>query len=297
MQIADVRQLTPPEQFLYWIRERHAIHQRRLSGLPKPWTDDEILQSNFFTNPYREHDKTTAWFRENVREPLRDSIEVILASVIFRWFNFIPTANVLRDGEQDLLIHWDEAEALRRLRTVRDSGEQIFTGAYMVNSPQNKPKLEEVCRRITRIWNARKFLHRAADDWHSMALAHRDFMQYEGLGGFAAYEIVCDLRYTRFLESATDLHSWCNPGPGAIRGMYRVLGRELPTKNNASYPPLPRDWSEKTRWLLDLVDRNLPDLPPFEMREIEMSLCEVDKYIRLLLGEGKAKRRFAGMAA
>jgi hypothetical protein len=38
----------------------------------------------------------------------------------------------------------------------------------------------------------------------------------------------------------------------------------------------------------------LSDLPPFEMREVEHSLCEYDEYVRLLLFEGKAKRRYPG---
>lgn len=38
-------------------------------------------------------------------------------------------------------------------------------------------------------------------------------------------------------------------------------------------------------------------MPPFEMREVEMSLCEYDKYVRLLLGEGKSKRTYPGGCA
>jgi len=121
-----------------------------------------------------------------------------------------------------------------------------------------------------------------------------DFLRYDGLGGFGAYEIVCDLRYTSVLEHATDKMIWCNPGPGAIRGLYRLLGREITTKSNATCLPVPKDWEEQTRKLLAIVQRELPDLPPFEMREIEHSLCETDKYLRLLLGDGKSKRRYDG---
>jgi hypothetical protein len=293
MKIEDVRQLTPIEIFLYWLRERHAIYLRRQAGMPKPWTDDEILQNNRFTNPYRENDKTTVWFRTNVRDPLRDDPAVILATVIFRWFNFVPTAEVLMGGTSNLLLDWSEAEALARLSPIRESGGQVFTGAYMVNSPPGKPKLEEICRRITAVWKRGDFLRRRAD-WPRMQLAHEDLLRFEGLGGFGAYEIVCDLRFTRFLEHATDKLIWCNPGPGAVRGLYRVLGRVLTNKGNASCPPIPKDWEPQTRKLLAIAQRELADLPPFEMREIEMSLCEVDKYIRLLLGEGKSKRSYDG---
>jgi hypothetical protein len=288
--ITDVLKLTPLEQFLYWIRERHAIYLQRQRGLPPPWTDDEILQSNYFTNPYREHDRTTVWFREHVRDPLRDDPAVILATTIFRWFNFVPTAEVLMGGASNLLLDWDEAEALARLAPC----DKVFTGAFMVNSPPGEPKLEAICRRITAAWKRGDFLRRRARDWPRMQLAHEDLLRFDGIGGFGAYEIVCDLRYTRFLEGATDKMIWSNPGPGAIRGLYRVLGREITNKSNAACPPVPKDWEPRTRELLKTVQRELPDLPPFEMREVEHSLCESDKYVRLLLGEGKSKRSYPG---
>ena len=125
-----------------------------------------------------------------------------------------------------------------------------------------------------------------------MAEAHADLTRFEGLGGFMAYEIVCDLRYTAMLEQATDKLLWSNPGPGAIRGLHRVLGREIKNKSNAACPPVPKDWEMQTRRLLAIVQARFPEMPPFEMREIEMSLCEYDKYVRLLLGEGKAKRGY-----
>lgn len=292
MIVQDVLKLTPPERFLYWMRERHAIHLRRQAGLPAPWTDDEVLQNNFFTNPYRENDKTTAWFREHVRQPLRDDPSVLMATTVFRWFNYIDTAKVLMGGDRNLLIDWDEAEALRRLAPIRDGGGKVFTGAFMVNSPAGEPKLEAICRRITKVANVRRFLVLNASEWRTMEAAHGQFLRYEGLGGFGAYEIVCDLRYTRYLEHATDKMTWCNPGPGAIRGLYRLLGRPLLTKSNSTCPPVPHDWSARTRELLRLAQTELADMPPLEMRDIEHSLCESDKYIRLLLNEGRSKRQY-----
>ena len=296
MLVHDVLQLSPTDRFLYWIRERHAIHLRRQSGQPAPWTDDEILQKHFFTNPFRENDKTTAWFRNTVRDPLRDDPAVILATVIFRWFNYIPTGEILMAG-RNLLLDWDEAEVLARLRPIRDVDGKVFTGAFMVNSPPGEPKLEAICRRITKVWTVRKFLLRYAEEWRTMQAAHNNFIRYDGLGGFGAYEVVCDLRYTRFLEHATDKMIWSNPGPGAVRGLYRVLGRPLTTRNNSSCPPVPRDWEARTRELLQMAQAALADLPPLEMRDIEHSLCESDKYIRLLLKEGRAKRQYEGAAA
>ena len=84
-----------PSPFFMFARERHNIYLRRQQGLPRPWTDDHILNTCRFTNVYRELDKTTVWFRERVREPLRSKPEVLLATVLFRWFNRILTGEAL----------------------------------------------------------------------------------------------------------------------------------------------------------------------------------------------------------
>lgn len=305
MRNEDVKKLAPLDRFMYWCRERYQIALRRRAEKPKPWTDDEVLQNYFFTHPYREMDKVTVWFRVNVRDPLRDSPRVLFATVAFRWFNLPETADTLRFGDgpvddYNLLLEWNPDEALRRLGAARDRGVKIFTGAYMINSPGGEPKLEAIVRRIDNVWREHESL---LDGWRkliginslTLEAAHSDLTRFDGMGGFMAYEVVCDLRYTYLLEHAPDKLSWCNPGPGAVRGLYRLLGKEFPKGNNASSPPVPDDWTEKTQWLLGECRRRLRNMPAFEMREVEHSLCEWDKYERLLWGDGRAKRKFKGV--
>ena len=63
--------MEPIQRFFWRIEERHRIFLSKEAGLPRgEWTDDEILKTYRFTNPFRENDKTTVWFRENMREPL-----------------------------------------------------------------------------------------------------------------------------------------------------------------------------------------------------------------------------------
>lgn len=316
MKVEDVKKLYPTDQFLYWMRERHQVYLRRRAGKPKPWTDDEVMQRYFFTNPYREHDKVTVWFKNNVREPLRDDPRVLFATVAFRWFNFPPTAVNLMGTcttnrepvkyrpERDLLLNWDAEEALRRLDAQRKYGMQVFTGAYMINSPGGRPKLEAIIERIDKAHKAIEvngavgrmrnwFTYWAPNN--TLEGAHGMLSKLEGMGGFMAYEVVCDLRYTYLLENAADTSTWCNPGPGCIRGLYRVWGEDWAKKgDNSSSPPRPKDWQERMKSLLEIARRRLRGMPPMEMREIEHSLCELDKYLRLVHGDGRAKRTFKG---
>lgn len=289
MKVRDVSKLSPEARFLYWIEERHRVWEAKKYQHPKPWTNDEILQSYFFTSPYRENDKTTIWFREKIRNPLRESARVIFATACFRWFNFIPTGRTLI--KYGLLDEWDVHTA----RRVLGQQGKIFTGAFMINSPPGETKLNAITRRVNNVYKDRWRLIQKANTWATLQQAHEDLSVYEGLGGFMAYEIVCDLRYTKWLEKATDKMRWCNPGPGCIRGLYRITGREIKNKSNATSPKRYAGWEDDMNRLLKLARAKLPRMPPFEMREIEHSLCEWDKYERARLVDGKLKRRYQGV--
>lgn len=105
-----------------------------------------------------------------------------------------------------------------------------------------------------------------------------------------AYEVVTDFRWTRYLRGALDIMTWANAGPGALRGLNRLAGRRLTARV--------RDPVGEMRALLAIA--NGPNSPlgehvprPLEMRDIEHSLCETDKHLRVQLGEGKPRGRFA----
>ena len=104
-----------------------------------------------------------------------------------------------------------------------------------------------------------------------------------------AYEVVTDLRHTYLLEDAEDLLTWANAGPGAMRGLNRLTGREL------GYSKRSHDWVGEMQQLYKEVQTKLPvhiiqrnDLR-YEMREIEGGLCEFDKYSRIFKGEGRTR--------
>jgi hypothetical protein len=306
MLISEVAKMSPTERFLYWIVERHAIHTRRLAGRPKPWTDDSVLQRYFFTNPYREHDKVTVWFRENVRGPMRDDPAVLFATVCFRWFNLPATGRLLMGADDltgrsaNLLKEWDEPEAVRRLTHAWQDGDNpVFTGAYMIkagNGPRGS-KIPAVCAAITQAWRRREYLVQMCREEGTLEGTWRELRHLPHIGGFMAYEVVTDLRHTALLENAPDINSWCNMGPGAKRGMNRLLGRpaEAHIKD--------KDWRSRCLELLAVCHEMLPaSMPKFEMRDVEHSLCETDKMERgidlLVRGvdSGRLKRRYNGTA-
>lgn len=243
-----------------------------------------ILQENFFTNPYRENDKTTVWFRERVREPLSEDPAVLMATVIFRRFNYIPTGEILL--KHGLLEDWNPNLCFHML----DGLDKIFTGAFMISSPNGKQKLPEVIRMITEQWKRREAILDAILKCNTLEGSWRA-LQSEHHKGLMPYEVVTDLRHTVLLRNAQDVDTWAYFGPGGQRGMSRVLGLAV---DGADPTSLSQEIClEHAPELLRIAREALPHLPRLEMREIEHSLCEYDKFERIRAG-GRSKRIYDG---
>ena len=97
------------------------------------------------------------------------------------------------------------------------------------------------------------------------------------------YPIDLDKVADALLEAYKDIMTWANPGPGAMRGLNRIFGRPLDSKQKK---PL---FIQEMRELLALLN-NTP--LPLEMRDIEHCLCEFDKYERTRLGQGRPRSRY-----
>lgn len=273
-----------PDRFWYWVKERHHVHQTRELGTPKPWSEDEIFQTQFFCNVYRELDKTTVWFKDNIREEMRDDPEVLMATVIFRWFNYIPTGQLLLDS--GLLTDWDSDKAIQLL----EGQPQVFTSAYTIAPPEpNKPKLPGICKAIDALWNDRDAIYREMTEDPLLEYATSLLSAYPCIGDFMGYEVVTDLRHTHILEDATDIMTWANIGPGAARGLHRYI------EQSPSASP-PKNWRVLFQRILRESKKRLKStgMPAFEMREVEHCLCEFDKFERARLGDSKMKRLYKG---
>ena len=271
-------------RYCYWQTERENIRlQKEVSKLPPPWTKDSILQEYKFCQVFREDDRTTRWFREHIREPMKNSPDVLMATVIFRWFNWIPTGRTLI--EHDLLLNWNRKKAIEEITKQP----KWVTGAYIIKTPNGMDKVTGVAECISHMWQDREYLAKKILETKSLEDTWSLLRDYPYMGPFMAYEVVTDLRHTYLLEDAEDVLTWGNAGPGAMRGLNRLTGREL------GYSKRSHDWVGEMRELYKVVQTKLPvyilqrnDLR-YEMREIEGGLCEFDKYSRIVKGEGRTR--------
>lgn len=338
------------DEFFATARERQSIFLRRAAGMPRPWTEDPVLHRYPITNVFREQDKTTKWLRENVRSRYAGKPELLLATVVFRWFNRISTGEaIFMQKFMDLSMGVTDGTAFEHFLA---SGDTLFlksaikaycqdgpycTGAYMITSPQGFNKLDGMCEVIRRFC-ANSTKH--GWEWRAMAQYMLDcrsqanavslyeawvwLKEFEFQGPFHAYEVITDLRHTALLDTAPDIMTWANPGPGAQRGLNRIHGRrkapaEGQTARRALRVPIKAEQAqtemqELLTASLDPMHWPQPDSknvfyegpgygslfmhklapaqeqwPPWEMRDVEMWLCEYDKIIRTRSGDGKPR--------
>lgn len=312
------------KDFAYWINERHRIYIKRQQGEPKPWTHDVILRDYKFTNAFRELDKGTLSLREMV--PRCSDLEhrhVIFNIVWYRMFNRYEHA-------KDVGFCWDWEELNEKMRANEALGRRIFTSAHMTVGRPGEAKIDTMLKTLKVIWNEINTFTNKVREFSRLEEIFEWLLSrpYCGIGPFIGYEIVTDLRHYGQLWSngdPSDRFTWVNLGPGCVRGLKR-LGYEFPTLGDVSrvYEAVLQHLESYVQVHLPLPDCRgpgrsdpvtglpVPDVngdteeggkrfhrgvwPPLELREIEHSLCEFDKYQRVKTGVGRPRQKFNGRA-
>jgi len=283
------------ENFYNWINERHAIYQARVRGDSPPWTQDPILREYKFTNPFRENDRTTVWMRENWTNPNHNKPfgEIIFNCCMFRMIGTIEFANAHGWVNADAL-EWDPEKTVKIINDRLDQGLKTFTGAYIItNQGIKKPKAEVVVHEfLVPIYTRQVAIAEVAKQTQSLEALHKEMATYKGWGGggFMSYEVVSDLNYTPVLYKATDRFSWANAGPGAMRGINRIHGYDLKKMHSQERANkfMQGILAEKHTY----IDPDIVNAHVVDMRTIEHSLCEWDKYERVRLGQGRPRSKF-----
>jgi hypothetical protein len=100
------------------------------------------------------------------------------------------------------------------------------------------------------------------------------------------FQWVLELRHTRYLKNAPDASSWAAIGPGSMRGLNRLHGRDVLQKLSQEKA------LDEMRELLELSRTEVgPHVPSLEMEDIQNCLCETDKYIRVHVSNGAERPR------
>lgn len=275
---------TAPESlFWYWINERHRIWVMRTSLQPKPWTNDPILREFKFTNVFRQLDRGTEWLTLNFIAPHRfDRLDLLAFNIAwYRMFNWTGTGKLLGWRRS-----WQPTAIRRRLKAEKAKGRQVFTGAHIIWGEKGLDKIDGVLLSCQALWNDRENIAKQARFSRSLEHTFNVLTTIRGVGAFMGYEIVSDYRHTRLLEDAHDINTWANVGPGALRGLKRLDPAANRTDGlKRMRELLAKSQTARAKWV-----------PELELRDIEHSLCEFDKYCRVKYGEGHPRSRYNGEA-
>jgi hypothetical protein len=309
MKISEIN--NPIEKFVAFIAEREAIRIRRFVMKKEwPWTEDEILQQYRFTNVHREDDTVSKHYQSTVRDRYGDSSLVLPATVVYRWFN--RPWSVLADGTYvastcealfglstqhprsvfDLYINSGSISILQS--HIVQLEPPYVTGAYLIPSMPGYPKAEGVLKYID-LWMQR--------DWHGVWVQWRkdppllsdmyEWLDGHGLGSFMRGQIIADLKYIKFMREVPDWWTFAVPGPGSQRGLNIVFERDINTP-----------W-KKGEWILALERLSeivTPMLKGYGMerlhnQDLQNTLCELSKYIKVERGIGRPRQIFRNRAA
>lgn len=269
---------------LYWhfASERQRAFERRVAGMPWPWTDDPIIQTFKFCNVFRAADRVSQYMIRHVcyhNEPCSPE-DRLFQIVAFRTFSKIETWRSLRDflGRYPTLDDLDDASFIKALEHAKDQNGGLYTGAFILCATDAYGQGVKHCNHVElfrhmflvdalgeRLLEA-KSLHEVYELLHGYPL----------MGDFMSYQTAIDLNYSDLINF--NENEFTQAGPGALRGIKKVFS------DLGDYTP-----AEVIGWMVERQDEEFSRLGlpfhglwgrPLHAIDCQGLFCETDKYCR-----------------
>lgn len=250
------------------------------SGAAKPWSTDPVFHVTYFCNVHREDDKTTKWIRDNWHGNGASPNRHLLAMSVARYVNKPETLHILGYPWRGFDLEYCDRFVQYMMATPRS-----FSGAYIISTNGNSiPKQQYVAKVLQGIDKSTQV--NGAYPFDTLEGTYNYLIKQHGVGSFMAAQILADLKNTPWhpLSHADDWWNWCAHGPGSLKGLTWVWGREkkfTPTEFKRYFPTL-HAAVEEAGWEIHAQD-------------LQNCLCEFDKYMRVKNGTGRSKRKYAGI--
>lgn len=290
------------DEWAYWITEREKIRVRKEKDAGQkgpPYHKDPVMANTRWCNVRRMDDRVSLWLLDNwyPGDDIINPKSALLAGLLGRMINQPETLAYITGGEP--FTRFDYDRYLERMYEVKASGKPVFTGAYIINGASGGPKIEQVLGAIRRAAErigadkqARCYVNRA-----SMQATAESLHELPGVGSFIAGQVVADLRHV--LEGSWgDKMTWAPVGPGSSRGMKYLLGQISAVGTAGRGNDMgQKEFLSNLRKLIRVAREHPKVGPIFEERELEAqdiqsSLCELGKYIRIKYKAGRAKNPY-----
>jgi hypothetical protein len=282
----------PIGRLVYFVCERERVRIAKESGQPRPWTQDRVLQTGRFCNIRREDDPVTKWIAAWLAAHADDP-DLFIAAMVARLINEPATLATLSwpvpfdaAAEARFIAEMDALQA----RQARGELRRIYNPAYVIPAgPKGMPTHEHLARNVLHwAWEHRDWLRpRAAD---SLLACFARMTKCPGIGDFICGQIVTDLKFLPPLRAAPDWMTWCIWGPGSMKGVNYMMGRDPKAKWKrlsewrAAFDGI---WARATPLLLA---RGIPELSATDRQNC---MCEDSKWERARRG-GRVKQGYQG---
>lgn len=298
--------------------ERQEVwYNRFIKKQPRPWTDDEFFANNKFTNVFRELDRNSQWQIKHIfMENGIKRKDLLWKIMLFRIFNNPDTFEWIgnqRKSFSGLLPNYSEYDSKEWADLIlgyRATGNNPYTNAYLINSQACPGKTRDWCytnRVVPEIHDAipelNKLLIKAKKPQEIISF----LKTLPAVADFIAHEFYQDFtyapRYSQINLMKFDQDDYTNVGPGAsigIRlifpnlekreqeeGIYRlrdVAVEELAKLGDFKYI----EWDSDLSLYYEPIDR----YKKITLHQIEMWLCEFQKYWKMKIGMGKQRSIF-----
>jgi hypothetical protein len=295
-------------EFYRTMFERQMIwHKRFIEKMPQEqWTKDLILKNNKFTNVYRELDRNSQWLIKNVIfKEKNDIYNMIWKIMLFRHFNEPKTFDIEYGGIPNY-EEYDEEKFFKRIVKIRAIGINPFTTAYLVGGgiKTGISRDEYFCKQvIPELHKCIPIIYEWMQECEMPELFVKNLCTIRGVGKFIAHEFYQDFTYIKiyagqewFLWTQND---FINVGPGASIGI-RLIFPSLKNQKEGIY--ILRDIAESKlnefgnfpylKW--DIISSKYVSSNEcnISLHQIEMWLCEYQKYWKMVMGVGKQRSKF-----
>lgn len=272
---------------LFWkyITERHSIYKKKTVNEKPPWTQDTILQKYKFTNVFRYLDPGTKYVIERILPQCKTAEEVIFNSIVYRIYNRIQTFDAI--GIQDPR-NFDKNILESKLRSLKQSGENVFTNAFIVSGYASTPGSDKIERTVNIIDSIAKKIPELTRDIETKKSSEYTFtrlVDLDGIGKFLGYQIAVDIGY--WSREIFNEDEFVVAGPGCINGLNRIfiekaglsyedLIAHVVKIQDVEFEKLGVEWNE----------------PRLNLMAIENCLCEFSKYCKVYYNEGRPRNHY-----
>ena len=291
--------------YTHYVFEREEVFKKRQQGVPYPWTKDEIIKNNSFTNNHRFNDRYSIYVLNNIindnNTPLSDRIYKSILSRIYNTQGFCELVNISDPN------FWNEevvAENVKKLEDPSVKDGDIYTKAYRIVQPKicykkMYPNNHHKAHALLYIRDLRKQYGDTIVTRFQLSNAKQCYewihCNVRGAGPFIAYQMFVDISY--FKEIPFSDRMFAIAGPGCVTGLQYLY------KDWDGLTAEELLWWHKNHFEEELkkaygfgYDKLFDNEPIenryFDMQECENSFCEFQKYYEFSIHKQRKRRSY-----